>query len=528
MWYNCGMKIRAATAVFLLATLAEAGSPYPKMWVFNNYRMNTDEGWASFSNMVVRAAAVGYNGVLTGSQLENAMNNWDKRARANYAKARDLCASLGMEIIPDVWGLGYGGPVCYRDPENVEATAMKDLVYVSDGKALRFAPQPVPKEAFNTDDFGVRTVKAHLKPFRRYRIQFKLKTENLLPDIYYKFRISCSYVKTREHQLYDPPMKPTQDWTDVTFTFDTYESGDINFGAGKGRRDMTGSYQVKDVVIEERGPCHMLSTDGMAPVVRDAATGAAYEAGKDYAPFPKMRRFRDEPDSKLVETAIPAGSRIAPGTKVLVDCWIPAVEGQRQYSGCPSAAGAYRYFEESAKEVEAFFHPKTWMLGIDEWRVANRCRRCQARNVTPAELMGECTARQHAIIRKVSPNAEICAWADMFAPTDNAHDHYYCVKGDITGSWNYVPKDIIMVVWMNGRGPVAFKHFADNGFRTLAGIYYDAPNLDADRRWIAECNRTPGCLGTMYTTFEQKYGLLEDFAKMSKEEGRPLARQQEK
>ena len=82
--------------------------------------------------------------------------------------------------------------------------------------------------------------------------------------------------------------------------------------------------------------------------------------------------------------------------------------------------------------------------------MANRCRRCQARNVSPAELMGDCTARQYAIIRKVNPNAEIAAWADMFAPTDNARANYYCVKGDITGSWNFVPKDILMVVWENG------------------------------------------------------------------------------
>jgi hypothetical protein len=509
------MAGRARVLVAAAALSATALGGYPKMWVYNSYGMNTDEGWQSFSNMVVRAAAAGYNGVLTAAQLENAMNNWDKRARANYAKARDLCATLGMKIIPGVWGLGYGGPVCYWDPETVEATALKGATYVSDGKALRFEPQPVPAEAFSTADFGVRQVKAHLKPFTHYRITFKLKTENMLPDIYHKFRMSCWY-KGGGSQLYDPPMKPTQDWTDVTFTFDTYDTGEMTFSAGKGRRDITGSYQMKDVRIEERGPCNVLTTDGMAPVVRDAATGFTYEAGRDYAPFPKMRRFIEQPDAKPIEVAVPAGSRIKVGARLLVDCWIPAVEGQRQYCGCPSAEQVYRYFEKSAREVEEFFHPKTWLLGIDEWRVANRCRRCQARNVSPAELMGECTARQYAIIRKVNPNAEIAAWADMFAPTDNARANYYCVKGDITGSWNFVPKDILMVVWENGHGPVAMKHFADNGFRTLAGIYYDHSDLENDRKWLKECNRTKGCQGLMYTTWQRKYGLLEDFAEMVK------------
>ena len=509
---------RAVALAAGLALAATAMGGYPRMWVYNHYRMSTDEGWQNFSNMVVRAAAAGYNGVLTSAQLENGMNNWDKRARANYAKARDLCAALGLEIIPGVWGLGYGGPVCYWDPETVEATAVKGAPYVCENGRLRFDPQPVSAEAFNTADFGVRQVKAHLKPFTHYRITFKLKTENLLPDIYHKFRLSCWY-KAGGSQLYDPPMKPTQDWTDVTFTFDTYESGEMTFSAGRGRRDITGEFWVKDVRIEERGPCNVLTTDGMAPVVRDAATGAAYEAGKDYEPFPKMRRFIEMPDSKPLEVAVTKGGRITPGARLLVDCWIPAVEGQRQYSGCPSAEQSYAYFEKSAREIEAFFHPKTWLLGIDEWRVANRCKRCQARNTSPAVLMGECVTRQHAIIRRVNPKAEIAAWADMFAPTDNARKNYYCVKGDITGSWNHVPKDILMVVWENGHGPVALRHFAENGFRTLAGAYYDHDDLANDRKWLEACNRTPGCQGLMYTTWQNRYGLLEDFAELVRSGG---------
>lgn len=113
----------------------------------------------------------------------------------------------------------------------------------------------------------------------------------------------------------------------------------------------------------------------------------------------------------------------------------------------------------------------------------------------------------------------------MFAPTDNARNHYYCVKGDITGVWNLIPKDILMVVWENGHGPVALKHFSDNGFQTLAGAYYDFPTLDNDRKWLESCNATPGCQGLMYTTWEQKYGLLEDFADMMKKGGvqKPLS-----
>ena len=508
----------AIVCASMLAGAAQSAA-YPKMWVRNDYHMKDADSWEKVSNVVVRAAAAGYTGILTGKGLENAMNGWDKKSLANYAKLRDLCAAKGLEIIPSIWGLGYGGPVCWWDAEVVEATQMKDLEYVSDGKKLHFAPRPVSKEAFDVSLLGVRSFKAHLRPYTHYRLTFKVKTEDLLPDVYYKFRISCHYA-TKESQLYDPPLKPTQDWTDVEFTFDTYETGEMTFRAGKGNKKSTGSYWVKDVKLEECGPYRMLTTDGMAPVLRDAKTGLAYEPGKDYLPLAKMTKFRVYPGDKSQTFDIPAGSRIAKGAKVLVDCWKPGVVGQRQYSGCPRAEEVYRYCEQSARKIHEFFRPKTWLLAVDEWRVANRCKRCQSRNLSPAQLMGDAVSRQHAIIRKVDPKAEIAAWADMFSPTDNARNNYYCVKGDITGSWNHIPKDILMVVWENGHGPVSLKHFADNGFRTLAGAYYDHANLDNDLKWVEWCNATPGCQGLMYTTWQQKYGLLEDFADMVKKNGR--------
>jgi hypothetical protein len=493
------------------------------MWVMNNYPMKDPAIWPNVSNMVVRAAAAGYNGLLTGNGLENAMNGWNKKSLALYEKLRDLCAKHNIDIIPTVWGLGYGGPVCYWDSEVIEATQMKDLTYVSNGKQLQFEPQPITPKEFDTSIFGINTVVAHLKPYRHYRLTFKIKTENMFPDVYYKFRISYYHTETKESQLYDPPLKPNQDWTEVELIFDTYESGAMKFYARKGSAKVSGSYQIKDVKIEEYGPCRMLTTDGMDPILRDAKNGFVYEAGKDYIALPRLKRFKTFPGDKSVAFNIPEGSRITKGTKVLVECWKPAVVGSHQYSGCPSAEGIYRYDEQSAKKIHEFFRPKTWLLGVDEWRMANRCKRCQARNTSPAELIADCTKRQYDIIRKINPDAVVASWADMFAPTDNARNHYYCVKGDITGIWNLLPKDILMVVWENGHGPVALKHFADNGFKTLAGAYYDFPNLDNDRKWIKACNTTPGCQGLMYTTWQQKYGLLEDFAEMVKNEGNPAS-----
>jgi hypothetical protein len=49
------------------------------------------------------------------------------------------------------------------------------------------------------------------------------------------------------------------------------------------------------------------------------------------------------------------------------------------------------------------------------------------------------------------------------------------------------------------------------GFKTLAGAYYDADDLENPKGWLESLDRTPGAMGIMYTTWENKYRLLADF-----------------
>ncbi len=503
--------MKKAVGAAALASLVLSGSAGPRLWVRSDYRMDDEKGWLATSNLVVRAARAGYREMLVGAQLENAVNV-NRRALENYRRLKQVADRNGMGLIPAVFGLGCPSLPCYVDPENTEATALKGLAYVADGARAVFAPRAVSADL---SAFGRRSLAVALRPYTRYRLSFALKTENLLPDIYHKFRISMWYPKSKNSQLYDPPMKPTQDWTDVSFMFDTYESGEVRITGYKARQ-CTGSFSVKDVRLEELAPHGMFTSDGMAPVVRDAASGIVYEPGRDYRPVAKMKHFLPRKGDAPFAFELLPGGRIASGTQLLVDCWVPGVVCNRQVSACPSAEGIFAHEAKSARAIQELLQPKTWLLGIDEWRIANRCLRCQSRGVSPGELMGRSFRRQYDIVRAINPKAEIAAWADMFAPTDNAHPGYYVVNGDIAGSWNYAPKDVLMVVWENGHGPVALSHFEKLGFRTLSGAYYDHATLDNDRKWLAASTKTAGCEGMMYTTWCQRYGLLEDFAALVK------------
>jgi len=141
--------------------------------------------------------------------------------------------------------------------------------------------------------------------------------------------------------------------------------------------------------------------------------------------------------------------------------------------------------------------------------MAGTCRACRGRN--PGELLGECISRQIAIIRRHLPKAEIYIWSDMLDPNHNAHGNYYLVEGDFTGSWQHVPKDLVVVVWSGEPREKSVRFFAEEGFRTLLACYYDARDLNQVKAWLPMARRTPGMCGLMYTTWHQNYSLLPDF-----------------
>jgi hypothetical protein len=111
----------------------------------------------------------------------------------------------------------------------------------------------------------------------------------------------------------------------------------------------------------------------------------------------------------------------------------------------------------------------------------------------------------------------------MLDPNHNAHDNYYLVDGDFTGSWLHVPRDLVVSCWHFDKRDLSMKFFADLGFRTQAAAYYDGDTLDNVKGWLDTCNRTPACRGIMYTTWRNKYGLLPDFGDWVKANSRPAS-----
>jgi hypothetical protein len=204
-------------------------------------------------------------------------------------------------------------------------------------------------------------------------------------------------------------------------------------------------------------------------------------------------------------------SRIQDGDRLRVSYYHGVSVNDGQVSVCMSEPKLYEIMADQARRIHELLAPKQYLLSMDEIRAAGSCEACRARGISTAEILGDCLTKEMAILRAVNPDAVVWAWSDMLDPNHNAVNRYYLVEGDYSGSWKYVPPDLGIVCWYYEKRAASLAHFSGLGFRTAAGAYYDADTLDNPRGWLDALGKTPGARGIMYTTWENKYGLLADF-----------------
>jgi hypothetical protein len=244
--------------------------------------------------------------------------------------------------------------------------------------------------------------------------------------------------------------------------------------------------------------------------VKSETTGEVYEEGKDYAGIRDTKlnfRFDHEPPPIQM---LP-GAKISNGERLRVSYYHGMAVNNGQVTACMSEPKVYEIRRNQAKLIHQQLSASKYLLNMDEIRAGGACEACKKRNMTMSQILGDCISKQTAILREVNPSAEVFIWSDMLDPNHNAHGNYFLVEGDFTGSWKYVPNDLVIVCWYYQKRQESLKFFSSLGFKTLAGAYYDGDNLDNPKGWLSVLEQTPNACGIMYTTWEKKYGLLAPF-----------------
>jgi len=470
---------------FLLVQLC-AAQPYPDrfVWVFG-WGLGKDSDVEGISRVLDTAGQHGLNGAVVSFGLDSLC-----KQSADYFHRLDAvkqaCERNHLDLIPAVFSVGYGGGILAHDRNLAEGLPIEDAPFLVKGGEARFVvtnsvqivnggfekftgnkligfdfyDQPgevsivdaqvkhggqasLRLENFTANPYGHARVMqtVALKPHRCYRVSIWVKTEGLQPAR--AFRL-LALADNRELAPREFNLPATMDWRRLSMLVNSLHYDKILLYAGLWG-GKAGKVWLDDWSMEEVGPINVLRRPGTPVTVRNEAGTITYLEGKDYAPLqdPHLSPWRD--DGEALPLKLVADSRIHDGERLQVSWYHSMLINDSQVTVCMAEPACYDIFDHEAKLLAEHLHPRRVVLGMDEVRMGGTCRACRGRNM--GELLGECVTKQAQSIRRYSPGAQVYVWSDMLDPNHNAHGNYYLVDGDFTGSWQHVPKDLVMAVW---------------------------------------------------------------------------------
>jgi len=545
-----GILIALGLVAMLTAVVWCDPRAYRDRWVYVSTDLKSDQELARIEGIAQTAGEHGVNGMLLSAGFD-AMDLKSPDQLHRLAELKQACDRAHVEIIPSGFGVGYGGGVMSHDKNLAAGQPVRGALFIAGAHEARFAADPPVKienagfeeasgnlpagfkalgaratldtgvahsghasvrfEDFGDPEAGVYVAQSvHVRPYRCYRLRAWVKTENAGPRM--AIHLLAVAPDGRDLSYMEPPLPETSDWREVTWGFSTWYADQVEFRAGvsDGKR---GKVWIDDVSIEEVGLTNVLRRLGTPVQVRNDKTGEVYQEGRDYAPIqdPQLD-FSWTHEGPAIKLA--AGSHIHAGDRLRVDYYHGTTIYRDQTALDMSEPAVYEIWQRQIPLIEKYLAPKKYFLSMDEVRVGGFCEACQRRHLPMAQILGDCVARQHAMIRAANPEAEVYVWSDMFDPNHNAQARYYLIDGSFEGTWNYIPKDIVIACWYFEKRDLSLGFFSKLGFQTLAGAYYDADDLENPKGWLDSLDRTPGAAGIMYTTWENKYQLLGAFGDM--------------
>jgi hypothetical protein len=509
--------------------------------------------------LLPRAQGAGYNAIVLSDGNLYALDKAGPSYRENVLKLQSEARKYGLDLIPSVMPIGYSGGILTYDLNLAEGLPVKDALFVVRGDEAVLVPDPpvsLPGGDFekvegnvfadwDMQDYpGQSTFADHtvvhsghtsvrmenipqadpqwghcrfsrtvvVKPFRQYHVSAWIKTEDCEAPQTAKIVILAPGEAERALSYAEPlEIKRTQDWTQYHLVFNSLDCDKvlIYFGTWEGK---SGRMWWDDMQIEEIGLHNLLRRDG-CPLTVTGEDGALYQEGSDYEPVrdPGLRPWVQyhTPPSGIKLTPTP---RIRDGARLRVSYYHSIDIGDAQVMCCFSDPKVYDILRDEVQRVENLLHPSAFFMQHDEIRVANWDNACQDRHMTPGQLLADNARRCVQIIQSISPNAKIWVWSDMFDPKHNAHDNYYLVNGTWAGSWEGLVPQAGIVNWAIGMKGANFRWFSDRGHEQVLAGYYDDKNQDI-AGWLKAGEGIPGITGAMYTTWQDSYRDMEDWAR---------------
>jgi hypothetical protein len=483
-----------------------------------------------------------------------------------------MTRDLGLDLTVCVFPFGYAGSLLWHDPNLAAGMPVKDAPLVArggrlvpeqtasvvngsfeefrDDRASGFAFQDDPgkgsfidasvrrngRVSLRFENVGRANQHGHgricqqvaVQPWQQYRIRAWMKTEGLEADqiqllVLAKGRtLQYQHVRAGQGDRLEPAGSArglTTDWVEQSVAFNSLDNTNVNVYAGiwGGR---AGKIWWDDLRIDSAPTLNLLRRESL-PLAVAGDDGAVFAEGKDFEPvadpglgsrpWPGCYDTRHDPP----ELKLTPGSRIRDGQRVRLSCYHCAIVYDDQVNCSVEAPEVFALCEEQMRRTGPALEPDGYFMSHDEIRCAGWEPRETQRFSTSGELFAFNIRRCFDIASREGRGKPVYVWSDMYDPNHNARGGYYLVNNTIEGSWEGLDRKVIVMKW--GSGPQAragLRFFADRGHRQMVAAYYDG-DVEADHRtWSAAMAGVPGIVGVMYTTWENDYSRLEDFARV--------------
>lgn len=355
-----------------------------------------------------------------------------------------------------------------------------------------------------------------LRPYTGYRLSFWARTRGLGPVGSFQALALGSGRPGRQLTFQEGLIKANQDWKRVDVAFNSLDQKEANLYVGIWD-DGPGSLWIDDLQLEELPLVNVLRRPGCPFTVKSADRHVVFEEGRDFEPVADPRLGAEPWAGEYdfghagARIRLRPESRIRGGERLLVSWYHPVITVSGQVMCCLSEPKLEQILREQAVRVNQLFRPRTFFMSHDEIRVANWCKACQDRKLTPGRMLADNARKCTAILQSVNPRARIVVWSDMFDPHHNAVASYYLVNGSLAGSWEGLSPDVIIANWNSGKARASLEFFAGRGHRQVIAGYYDAADLSNFRAWDAAARGVKGIAGFMYTTWEHRFEQLEAY-----------------
>lgn len=516
------MKTLLLVLFLLAAASPQSAAPEPPdLWLYYSTNFLVDKNVEEAEKLWTRAARAGYTKILLADSKLAKLGDMDKRYFTNLDRAKMIAADLKLELVPAVFHVGYSNSMLWHDPNLAEGLPVKDALFeVKGGEANLVADPPVAfpaKFGFSDETVavadGTATVKDNAKlarftytlqlpKYRCYHLSVKIRTEDYTgqPEI-------KAIADGRTLQWQHLGVKKTHEWKDhhVIFNTQDHEKIGIYFGVWGAAK---GTLQWKDWRIEEAGLVNVLRRPGAPVTVQGFTEGKDFERIED----PKLGSHPWKGEYEAWHDPVPIRTKLPDGTKLRVSWYHPAIVYDGQVSACISEPRTLELLRDEARRVKEATGAKSFMMSHDEFRSMNTDEACTKRNLDAGALLAE-NARQCV---KLLEGSTVYVWNDMFDPFHNAVENYYLVRGDLKGSWEGLPREVIIVNWHFGAREKSLPFFAGRGHRQVIAGYYDAPPEQV-REWMKSAAKVKGVVGVMYTTWQHDFAHLEEFAKYARQ-----------